>query len=122
MGLLVVFGLPDVPPVLVDRETDHVAAVLYQQSNQVCHVIGLTHWDMAAKLRFQQVDTGVYEVPNHGLFRDAGYSQAIGLDHTVARFGAYIGVWVLFVIACEVGLNKLTGKKERDPTVPLPLE
>jgi hypothetical protein len=49
-------------------------------------------------------------------------SQALGIDHTVVRFGAYIGVWIGFVMACEAGLNKLTGKKNSDPTVPLPLE
>ncbi len=49
-------------------------------------------------------------------------AEATGLDTTVARFAAYIGVWVLFVMVCEAGLNGLTRKKERDPTVPLPLE
>ena len=49
-------------------------------------------------------------------------AEATGLDPTVARFAAYIGVWVLFVLVCEAGLDRLTGKKDRDPTVPLPLE
>ena len=49
-------------------------------------------------------------------------TEATGFDPTLARFAAYIGVWVLFVIACEAGLDRLTGKKEHDPTVPLPLE
>ena len=48
-------------------------------------------------------------------------AEAIGVDHVVARFASYIGVWVLFVVACEAGLNRLTGKKKMDPTVPLPL-
>ena len=49
-------------------------------------------------------------------------AEATGLDRNLASFAAYIGVWFLFVMACEAGLNRLTGKKERDPTVPLPLE
>ena len=49
-------------------------------------------------------------------------SEAMGIDHTVVRFGAYIGVWIGFVMACEAGLNKLIRKKEADPTVALPLE
>jgi len=49
-------------------------------------------------------------------------SEAMGIDQTVVRFGAYIGVWIGFVMACEAGLNKLIRKKEADPTVALPLE
>ena len=45
------------------------------------------------------------------------FTEATGFDPTVAQFAA-MGVWVLFVIACEARLARLTGKKEQDPTVP----
>ena len=45
------------------------------------------------------------------------FTEATGFDPTVARFAAYMGVWVLFVIACKAGLARPTGKKEQDPTV-----
>jgi hypothetical protein len=50
------------------------------------------------------------------------FAEVIGIDNAWARFASYIGVWALFVLAGEVGLNRLTGKNERDPTVPLPLQ
>ena len=50
------------------------------------------------------------------------FTEATGFDPTVARFAAYMAVWVLFVTACEARLSRLTGKKEQDPTVPPHME
>ena len=41
------------------------------------------------------------------------FASATGVDRTAARIGAYIAVWVLFVVGCEFLLNRFSPRKYR---------